>query len=295
MPMETMYPAAANSVPTLLSGLLSQSATTIHVVGTDDLPDGPNLATIGAEDNAEVIQYTAKTTNSLTGVTRGFSGTQAQIWPEGTQVYRAYTSHDHDAFLQNIDHLEASKAGTTGDASTMTVAATPAATRAQLVTGDTLQTLTGKLMRWYASFGDGAWADFGTTDTTIARGDHTHSAYATLDSDGKVDAAQLSTKSLTVTASRALALADAGRCVDVSSLSALTVTIPTDATAAFPVDTEIEIAREGSGTVTIAAASGVTIRAAIGTKASYQIANQYAMAVLKKKGADDWRIAGDLL
>lgn len=106
---------------------------------------------------------------------------------------------------------------------------------------------------------------------------------------------QLSARTVTATASRRLSFDDQGRCLDAVSTAAITIDVPTIATVAWPVDTEIEICREGTGRVIIAAASGVSLRGVRGTAASFEIPNQYGVVVLKKKNDNEWRIAGDFV
>jgi hypothetical protein len=93
------------------------------------------------------------------------------------------------------------------------------------------------------------------------------------------------------TASYTLALTDANKALEMNSASSTTVTIPTNASVAFPVGTVIEIARVGAGAVTIAAAGGVTIQSADGSLA---LRGQYSVASIRKRATDTWLLAGDL-
>ena len=117
------------------------------------------------------------------------------------------------------------------------------------------------------------------------------SGIATLDGNTKVTAAQASASIVNVTSSKTLALTDAGTFQKVNSSSAVTVTIPTNASVAFPTGTEIELCRYGSGSVTVAAASGVTIYS-VGSYKS--IADRYGCACLKKLDTNVWLLAGDI-
>ena len=93
----------------------------------------------------------------------------------------------------------------------------------------------------------------------------------------------------TVTSSRALTVNDVGAFL--SCLNAnVTLTIPTNSSAAIPVGTEILIYRNSSYTVTVAAASGVTIRTAGGLT----ITAQYGVACLKKVSTDIWLLFGHI-
>lgn len=112
---------------------------------------------------------------------------------------------------------------------------------------------------------------------------------ATLDGTSKVTADQTSAKYVFVSAHKTLALSDAGACLSVSS--AATITIPSHATVGFSNGTEIEILRYGTGAVTIAAVSAVTI---LCSKPERTIADQYTSAILKKAGDDIWLLQGNV-
>lgn len=114
---------------------------------------------------------------------------------------------------------------------------------------------------------------------------------ASLDGDSKLSAEQASARIVSVTASKTLALTDAGSLQKVEGSSPRTITIPTNSNAAFPTGTEIEILRYGSGSVTIESASGVTIRCAEETRT---IAKQYGGVSLKKLAANEWLLMGNL-
>lgn len=101
----TMYPAVNNSPQTSLAASLSASATSVSLLDASVLPDAPNLCTVGTGEDAEVILYTAKIGNVLSGCTRGFYGTAAKAWSAITPVYRGYTAYDHDSFRGNIEQM----------------------------------------------------------------------------------------------------------------------------------------------------------------------------------------------
>jgi len=93
------------------------------------------------------------------------------------------------------------------------------------------------------------------------------------------------------TASFTLDLTLDGQLVRCDSASAITVTVPTNATVAFPLGTMIMVLRYNTGACTFAAAGGVTIRS-VGSKLS--VANQYEVATLVKIGTDEWSLFGAL-
>jgi len=78
--------------------------------------------------------------------------------------------------------------------------------------------------------------------------------------------------------------------IELSSASALTLTIPTNATTAYPVGTSIDILQTGAGQVTIAGAVGVTVNATPGLK----LRAQWSSATLFKRATDTWVVMGDL-
>ena len=114
---------------------------------------------------------------------------------------------------------------------------------------------------------------------------------AALDSNGKVTATQASAPITSITASTTLALAHAGKLLQANSTSAITLTIPTNDSVAFPNSTEIEIVRWNTGAVTFAAASGVTL---VSLESAKTIAGRYGCASLKKIATNTWLLAGAL-
>lgn len=87
-----------------------------------------------------------------------------------------------------------------------------------------------------------------------------------------------------------LALSDSAKIVSCSNAAAITLTVPTNASVAFPTGTQIIIYQAGAGQVTISGA-GITFRSN-GTK--LKLTGQYAVATLIKIGTDEWIAAGNL-
>jgi hypothetical protein len=87
-----------------------------------------------------------------------------------------------------------------------------------------------------------------------------------------------------------LALSDAGKMVTLANAAAITLTIPTNATVAFPTNTRIDLIQYGAGQVTIAGA-GVTINSSGG---KLKLTGQYSGASLWKKATDTWVLIGDI-
>ncbi len=85
-------------------------------------------------------------------------------------------------------------------------------------------------------------------------------------------------------------LSDSGKMIITTSGSAVTITIPLNASAAFAVGTRIMVFQQGSGQVTFAGAGGVTLQADPGLK----IATQYGGAELIKLATNTWAVVGRL-
>ena len=88
-----------------------------------------------------------------------------------------------------------------------------------------------------------------------------------------------------------LTTSDVNRLVNMNSASAQTVTIPPNSTASIATGSQILIARQGAGEVTIAPAGGVTIYAA---QSYYRLNYQYSGATVVKISTDIWYVFGDL-
>lgn len=111
-----------------------------------------------------------------------------------------------------------------------------------------------------------------------------NSGVASLDSYGKVNAAQTSARIVSKSEAYTLQSSDAGCLLAVTGTT--TITIP----STLAVGTEIEIMNYGTGTITITAASGVTLNGV--STGSKQVKSQYTSAVLKAITASDWVIQG---
>lgn len=87
-----------------------------------------------------------------------------------------------------------------------------------------------------------------------------------------------------------LALADAGTDVETTNAAAVTVTIPPIVDVVWPTGTIVNVRQYGTGQVTIAAGSGVTLRTPNGART----ARQYSTASLTHRGSNEWIVNGDV-
>ncbi len=106
---------------------------------------------------------------------------------------------------------------------------------------------------------------------------------------GKVKAEQASAAVVAYSASHAMELSDAGKLILMNLAADGTLSVPANASVAFPVGTEIEVCQYGAGAVTFTAAGGVTLfsldNAAVTT-------GRFACAVLKQISVNTWLLAG---
>lgn len=81
-----------------------------------------------------------------------------------------------------------------------------------------------------------------------------------------------------------------------SSTSAVAITIPTNATAAIPVGSVINLIKIGaSGTITIAGAVGVTVASAAAVSTSPTITTAFSAASCIKVDTNSWYVVGKIV
>lgn len=129
-----------------------------------------------------------------------------------------------------------------------------------------------------------AWADSSIADGSIINADINASAAIDL---GKLADATIVEES----ASRTLLLTDKNRFIKMTSESANTVTVPTNASVAFPIGSQIHIIQYGSGKTQVIPVSGTVFLYA--TPGAYLRA-QYSSATLLKCDTNIWMLMGDL-
>lgn len=86
-----------------------------------------------------------------------------------------------------------------------------------------------------------------------------------------------------------LVAADAGKVVECLNASAITVTVPANATTAFAVGTIITLEQTGAGQVTISGAGGVTINH---VDSHTKIKGQHGVVSIRKTATDAWTLYG---
>ena len=111
MELKEMHEAIPFSPITRLSQNIGATDTIIFVDNVSAFPPGPGLATIGIDEDAETIRYSALTENALSGCMRGIEGT-AKDWPLGENIARYFTAKDWNDIKENVEllHKESQKA-----------------------------------------------------------------------------------------------------------------------------------------------------------------------------------------
>ncbi len=273
------------SVETTLASSINTTATTITVAtGTATaLMGGISLAagnvdifTVALDAdtvNEEIVFVTQVSGDTLT-ISRGQAGTgtagvSGLSHTAGASVKHVLTSSDLIFFRNNASPV--ASFGFSGSTSgTTTVQATavagtntltlPAVSNDTLVGKATTDTLTNKTLTSPVING----ATIGTSIINLAINAQTGTTYTPV-------------------------LADNGKLVTLSNASAITLTVPTNASVAYATGAQINIEQIGAGQVTIVGDTGVTVNGT-GTK----LRTQWSAATLVKLGTDSWTLIGDL-
>jgi len=272
------------SVETTLAGSINTTATTMTVAtGTATaLMGGISLAagnvdifTVALDAdtvNEEIVFVTQVSGDTLT-ISRGQAGTgtagvSGLSHTAGASVKHVLTSSDLIFFRNNASPVASfgfsgSTSGTTTVQATAIAGTTtltlPAATDT-LVGKATTDTLTNKTLTSPTING----ATIGTSIINLAINAQTGTTYTPV-------------------------LADNGKLVTLSNASAITLTVPTNASVAYATGAQINIQAIGAGQVTVVGDTGVTVN---GTGTALRA--QWSAATLVKLGTDSWTLIGDI-
>ena len=212
------------------------------------------------------------------------------------------------------------KARTVADISTTAATASSTTTFTNKTVNLTSNTLTGTAAQFNTALSDGDFATLAGTETltnktltsptlttptfTLATTSSTTSGRISYNSTNKkiqvgdgsnaLDYASSTLVTNAQTASYTLVLADKDKLVEVSNASANTVTIPTNASVAYPTGTQINILQTGAGQTTISGTSGVTVNSTGATTASPKLRAQWSSATIIKRGENSWVVIGDI-
>jgi hypothetical protein len=292
---------STTSVSTTLAAGINSSATSIVVAtGTGAALMGGVTLTAGNVDsfgvaldvdtqNEEIVWVTQVSGDTLT-VVRAKAGTSGIAHTAGATVKHVFTGDDATFF-------------TTGTATAD--AAVPKSTvtaKGDLIVG----TASGVVARQgVGTDGFVLTADSTLTNgikwSTAASGDVTLTGTQTLTNKTLTSPVLNDPKlNLTLNANTAttytFVLTDNGKLVTSSNASAQTLSIPTNASVAFPIGTQINVIQIGAGQVTVnAVTSGTTtVLSNAATAAAPKTRNQYAALTAIKVATDTWYVIGDI-
>ena len=100
-----------------------------------------------------------------------------------------------------------------------------------------------------------------------------------------------SVRKVVPSATYTLVLSDLAKLLELHESSPITLTIPTNATAAFAIGDRIDIMQTSTGAVTVVGAAGVTLNA---NENQYKLNGQWAIASLIKRAVDTWVLVGNI-
>ncbi len=131
---------------------------------------------------------------------------------------------------------------------------------------------------------------FQTSDTSVGlEADRTAFSIEVVEVEGGVNIANVQNDG---TGARTLGLADINAHLVFSSGSAVTVTVPANASVAFPIGSTVDIEQAGAGQVSLVGEAGVTLNKPAGRTAA--TASQHAVVRLRKVTPDTWTLFGEL-
>jgi len=264
---------SSTSVQQLLDASIGAADSTISLDNTaavTALLGGVTLAPANADQftividpdtaSEEVIFVRGNSGNQLTGLLRGQAGTSATTHTAGATIKHVLTSNDLDFYTSGVDNSVTASSTTTLTNKTINPSNN---TLVGVVTETGAQTLTNKIL---------------TSPTA---------------NDPKLNLTVNAQTGTTYT----FVLTDNGKFVTASNASAQTYSIPTNASVAFPVGTQIHIIQIGAGQVTINAVTpGTTTILSVGaTAASPKISQQYGAATCIKTATDAWYVIGSIV
>lgn len=262
---------SSTAARTTLAAAVNGSTVTLSVVAVSGWPTQFPYTLILEEGtvNEEIVEVTNRSGTTLT-VTRGVDGSTGKAHDAGAPVQHGVSARDFDEPNEHVNDSTSAHGLTIADV--VTVAGTQTLTNKTL----TSPTVNGGTV-------NPATLQVSGVDAVTVSGSQTLT--------NKTLTAPVATAATSSqTASYTLVLADASKIVEVSNANANTLTVPTNASVAFPVGTQIVVLQTGAGQTTIAGASGVTVNGTPGLK----LRAQWSIATLIKRGTDSWVVAGDV-
>jgi hypothetical protein len=222
-------------------------------------------------NNEEIVFITAASSDTFT-ITRGRAGSSAVTHAAGATVKHVLTSDDLTWFESNTSPVPSwALSGSSSGTTTLVASAIASGTLTLPAITDTVVALT---------------ATQTLTNKTLTS--------PTINTPTISDARQNINLNAQTGTTYTLVLTDNGRLVTLSNASAITVTVPTNASVAYATGAIINVQQIGAGQVTIQGDTGVTLTSTGATATTPKTRAQYSAASIIKTGTDSWTVIGDI-
>lgn len=304
MPAFARRQFAGAAVATTITASINSTDTTCSLAATTGWPSSAGVSFYVVIDPGTSVEEKCLATisGSTLTLTRGQDDTTAANHSSGATIYPVFTANDADEANELV-----SKLTTKGD---LLVTTGSALNRLAVGTNDYVlkaDSAATNGVAWGQVAAAGIASDAVTTakilDANVTAAKLATDAVTTAKiQDNAVTQAKLADRvigsseydSLTLNAQTGttytLVLADAHKVVTLNNASAITVTVPPNSSVAFETGDQVNLLQLGAGQVTVAAGSGVTLRAQ-GSKV--KLFGQYAIGTLIKIASDEWVFVGN--
>lgn len=295
---------AGAAVATTITASINSTDTTCSLAATTGWPSSAGVSFYVVIDPGTSVEEKCLATisGSTLTLTRGQDDTTAANHSSGATIYPVFTANDADEANELV-----SKLTTKGD---LLVTTGSALNRLAVGTNDYVlkaDSAATNGVAWGQVAAAGIASDAVTTakilDANVTAAKLATDAVTTAKiQDNAVTQAKLADRvigsseydSLTLNAQTGttytLVLTDAHKVVTLNNASAITVTVPPNSSVAFETGDQVNLLQLGAGQVTVAAGSGVTLRAQ-GSKV--KLFGQYAIGTLIKIASDEWVFVGN--
>lgn len=314
MPAFARRQFAGAAVATTLTASINSTDTTCSIASTTGWPSSAGVSFYVVIDPGTSVEEKCLATisGSTLTLTRGQDDTSAANHASGATIYPVFTANDADEANELVSKLttKGDLLVTTGSAlnrlavgtNDQVLVADSAATNgvkwgtvsATGLASDSVTTakiLNENVTEAKLASGSVTAAKIGTDAVTTAKIQDNAVTQAKL-ADRTVGSAELDNLTLNAQTGTTytLVLTDAHRLVTLNNGSAITLTVPTEASVAFETGDQVNLLQLGAGQVTVVAASGVTLRA---QGSRVKLNGQYALATLVKIAANEWVLVGN--